>query len=60
MKIIKTIEDTDGQGSKILRPVESFPSDTIYTIMVDDEYICYQTGDELPENVVIPKFFKFS
>ena len=36
MKIIKTIEDTDGQGSKILRPVESFPSDTIYTIMVNE------------------------
>lgn len=56
MKIIKVQEDTDGKGSKIYRPVEPFPEDTIYTTLVDKEYVCYQPGDTLPESANINVF----
>lgn len=58
MKIIQIQEDTDGNGSKIMRPQEPFPTDTIYTTMIDEVYVCYQKGDVLPENASIPAFFK--
>lgn len=56
MKIIKMQVFTDGKGSVINRPSEEFPSDTIYTTMANDEYICYQVGDTLPDGIAVDIF----
>jgi hypothetical protein len=56
MKIIKVQELSDGNGSIIYRPSEPFPTDTVYSTMIDKQYICYQQGDTLPEGAMTDPF----